>query len=43
VRGDIVHRITGQLATVDSVFVRRYLAECGGVAGSSEFVVLYSA
>ena len=26
-REDLVHRITGQLATVVSVFVRRYLVE----------------
>ena len=42
-RGDLVHRITGQLATVISVFVRRHLVECGRVVGSSEFRVLYGA
>ena len=42
-RGDLVHRLTGQLATVVSVFVRRYLVEWGGVGGSSEFLVLYGA
>ena len=42
-RGDLVHRISGQLATIVSVFVRRYLVEWGGVGGSSEFLVLYGA
>jgi len=32
-RGDLVHRITGQLATVVSVFIRRYLVEWGGGRG----------
>jgi len=38
-RGELVHRITGQLATVVSVFVRRYLVGWGGVGGSSEFLI----
>jgi len=42
-RGDLVHLITGQLATVFSVFIRRYLVEWGGVVGSSELLVLYGA
>jgi len=37
--GDLVHRITGQLATVVSGFVRRYLVEWGGVVGSSELYI----
>ena len=40
---DLVHRITGQLATVVSVFLRRYLVEWGEVGCSSEFLVLYGA
>ena len=41
-RGDLVHRITGQLATIVSVFLQRYLVEWGGVGGSSEFLGWYS-
>ena len=40
-RGDLGHRITGQLATIISVFVQLYLVEWGRVVGSSEFLVLY--
>jgi len=42
-RGDLVHRITGHLATFVSVFVRRYPVEWFGVVGLSEFLILYSA
>ena len=42
-RGDLVHRITGQLANVVSVFLRLYLVELGGVAGTSEFPVVQGA
>ena len=42
-REDLILRITGQLATAVSVFVRRYPVEWGGVVGSSEFLVLCGA
>ena len=36
--GELVHSITVQLSTVGSVVVRRYLLECVGLVGSSEFL-----
>ena len=42
-QGDLIHRITGQLATVVSVAVRSYLVGWGGVGGLSEFLFLYGA
>ena len=40
-RGDLVHRVTGQLATVISVVVPCYLVEWGWVGDSNEFLVLF--
>jgi len=42
-RGGLVNRITDQLATFVSLFVRRYPVEWGGVVGSRAFLVLYGA
>ena len=42
-RGDLVHRITVQLATVVPVFVRHCPLDWGGVVGSSEFLFVYGA
>ena len=40
-RGDLVHRVTGQLTTVISVVVPCYLVEWGGVGDWNEFLVLF--
>jgi len=42
-RGDLIHRITGQLATIFSVFIWRCLVWGVGVVGSSGILILYRA